>query len=308
MTTTAPTPPVQTYAVGKSPVAAKYPSLGFTGEDLKPRLSGCVGMLVGIPGSGKSAILQSCPDAYIFNLDLSPTVTTPQATIWPGLDRSGRVIDVGRKPMELTWAEVSKKIDLLILMAEKNLPRPEAICFDSVAGLFRVLKPAIAKKYKKDDFSDCGEAGWKELNSIVSNLPFRLKKWGYGVWYCCHLTKKFVQLSQDYSEPVPELTITDTLFKQLHPAFDIVAPVKMSIEETRKERTVNLTDAAGNVLGTETVTDVSTKEVHWIDFGDPQLMGITKGRNIRGRLQFDLHNGWATFENAYRASNPDAYT
>ncbi len=299
---------MQTLAVGTTAVKARFPGLGFSGKSMKPHLAGNLGMLVGMPSSGKSSILQSCPDAYVFNLDLSPTVTDLKATIWPGLDSSGRVIDTDGKPIELTWEAVLDKIRILIEMAKSGADRPAAVCFDSHHGLSRVLKPWIAKRYKKESFLDAGEAGWRDHNAAISQLPFDLKKYGYGVWYSCHLSKKYVQLSQELTEPVPELAMTDTLFKQLHPVFDIVAPVKKTIEEIRVPKIEELKDGAGNVLSTRQTEEIQAVHKHYIDFSDPQLLAITKGRNISGRIPFGVDEGWQKFEEAYKTSNPDAYT
>jgi hypothetical protein len=54
---------------------------------------GVRGFIAGLPGSGKSSFFQTCPDAFIFNLDLSSTaipiidgkIPEPKAVSWPGI-------------------------------------------------------------------------------------------------------------------------------------------------------------------------------------------------------------------------------
>ncbi len=299
-------PATQTLAIGKT-AAPKYPELGMSGVDMKPDLNHNFIMLVGIPGCGKSCILQSNPDAFIFNLDMSPTVTNLQATMWPGIGRDGRLIDGTGGSTECTWDEVRRRVDILHDMAAKNKPRPTLICFDSLAGMFRVTRPWLAKKFKKEEWKDLGQTGWTEMYDVITAMPFELRASGYGVAYTCHLTKQYIQLSQEITEVVPELTVTGNFFKQLHPIFDLVAPVKVKLIETRTKSMKDLKNSKGEVVDRTEIEEVKFGPVHCIDFSDPFLAGITKNRNITGTIPFDRENGWAKLEEAYKTANPDAY-
>ena len=78
---------MQELAVGKS-VAAKYGGLGLTGPMVSPP-GKLFGLLVGMPASGKSCFIQSHPEAFIINTDLSSTTTDePQACMWPAIDNA----------------------------------------------------------------------------------------------------------------------------------------------------------------------------------------------------------------------------
>jgi len=103
----------QTTAAGTGPVRA-YKGLGFQGGPGLYSLRNLFGMVVGEQNSGKSYLFQSCPDAFVINLDLSSTVSPhAKCAVWPGIGLDGRPMDVDGKPLIITWDHVEAKIKQL---------------------------------------------------------------------------------------------------------------------------------------------------------------------------------------------------
>ena len=99
----------QDVAVGKTG-AQKYSGLGFSGQKMVHPPGQLLGLLVGMPGTGKSSFVQSNPNAFIINADgTSTTNPNPQACIWPGVTADGQPMDVNNSKMVLTWEEILKK-------------------------------------------------------------------------------------------------------------------------------------------------------------------------------------------------------
>jgi len=115
----------QTTAAGNGPVRA-YKGLGFQGGPGLYSLRNLFGMVVGEQNSGKSYLFQSCPDAFVINLDLSSTVSPhAKCAVWPGIGLDGRPMDVDGKPSSLpgTTSKPRSSSYVIWLRTETSAPQ-----------------------------------------------------------------------------------------------------------------------------------------------------------------------------------------
>ena len=168
----------QDFAVGKT-VAQKYEGLGFTAQKMVHPPGKLFGLIVGMPGSGKSCFLQSHPGAFIINTDSTSTTNEePQACIWPGVSEVGQPIDVGGNPLVLTWEEVIKKKEQLIALAKENKPRPETIVVDSLGPALNLVKDHIVKKAGKKHWKELhGPAAWDDAYDTLLRFALEIRQY-----------------------------------------------------------------------------------------------------------------------------------
>lgn len=224
-----------------APTASKrWGVLGGFGQRMIASPEGVLGFIVGAPGSGKSAFFQTCPDAFIFNLDPSSTTIPgepgapapqPQALMWPGISPEGRTLDDNGEPLLLTWTQVEQKVHVLKQIAARNEPRPKIVVFDSLSAMIALIKSWLPGKASDFKLSGDNKTTWKELDGRAAwdflydriiDILQSLKAHGYGVHVVGHLVNAKVQLGEDRTAFVPELTITDGFWKRLYPWFEIV--------------------------------------------------------------------------------------
>jgi len=210
----------QSLASGITTVQSKYGRLGGgTAIKVAAPLGAINAVIFGYPGEGKSALYQSHPDAFIFNLDESRIVTKDcRATIWPYINERGQVIGDNEKAVVTTWDMVMEKIALLKELALKNETRPQTVAFDSISSMIRLLMPYIIKKGGKTAWRDLhGQTAWDELYTTVVNTMTELRSYGYGVHYILHL--KQVKIPQGENSVIirPEPQISDALWHRIYP-------------------------------------------------------------------------------------------
>lgn len=291
----------QELAVGKT-VKQKYENLGFHAVKMVSPPGRLFGLLVGMPGVGKSCFVQSHPDAFIINTDLSSTTNdTPSACIWPGMDPEGRPCSPGTSggtiPMVLTWEGVLQKKKQLIEMAEKNQPRPETIIVDSLGPALALVKDYVTKKMGKNEWKELdGRRAWDDVYEQLVRFPAELRQHGYGFFYVCHLVNAKIPLGDDRYVIRPELTITDNFYKRLFPLFELVAAFECDMG-TRTEM-VQQKNADGSP-GPKRPRQTKYRE-HFITLNDESLAGITKCRvNLPDRIELPEADAWSFFEEQY---------
>ena len=179
-----------TLAVGKT-AANKYPSLGQAAGNSQYPLGKMFGLLVGESGAGKSFVMQSNPDAYILNLDETPTVyPNSEATMFPIAGPDGRPVDETGKPIVLSWEDIEEKKKVLCALATSNSPRPQTVVLDTIMQALRLLRPYVAKMYGRENFRDVdGRLGWERLFDTLIEFAVTLRRHGYGVVFTCHLSR-----------------------------------------------------------------------------------------------------------------------
>ena len=288
-----------------------YKTLGFSGQRMQYPLNSMFGMVVGEQNVGKSYLFQSNPDAFIFNLDLSSTVV-PEcvATIWPGIDEDGRPIDIDGKPIALNWDRILEKKNTLIQMAERNEPRPKCVVFDTITPMTRMLKPWVAKQMGRDKFEQLhGPAAYDKLFEEILQIAFDLKKYGYGVWFIAHLSKEFVQVSEDSSTKQTELVLnlSSGMNRRLTPAVEMIAPICCDVVTEMVPRTKTIKMSNGKQVE-RTFHDNVTSYKRKIAFEDPRFAGLIRTRTINrmGDIALDGESPWSQFEEAFNNANKES--
>ncbi len=307
----------QTLAVGQPLHSSpRWGALGGFSDRMIASPEGVFAFIVGAPGSGKSALMQTCPDAFIFNLD--PTSTTvpgepggpapqPQALMWPGMSPEGFTLNDAGVPFVLAWSDVEAKCEILFRLFREKAPRPKIVCFDSLSRMIALLKehlPAnaaslnLAKENKSSWKELDGRARWDLLYDKIVDLCVKLPAHGYGVYVIGHLVNSVIQLGEAQNIIKPELTITDTFWKRLYPYFEIVL-VAQAFQEA-----VSIPDPAWRpnpAFPREKPRTIAvTRRRVYLTTGGPELSGITKVRvPISTVLLEPASSAWSVFLAAY---------
>jgi hypothetical protein len=293
----------QELAVGKT-AAQRFSGLGFTATKMVAPPGKLFGLLVGMPGSGKSCFVQSNPNAFIINTDLSSTTTEePKACIWPGMGPDGSPCEPsgkGMNPMVLTWEKILEKKKSLIDMSQKGLDRPDTIIVDSLGPSIALVRDWVTKKANKTEWKELdGRRAWDDVYEQLLRFALDLRQHGYGFYYVCHLVNAKIPLGDDRYVIRPELTITDNFYKRLFPLFELVAAFESEI--TTKTEMIHLKNKDGSP-GPKRPKTVK-KKAHYITVNDEKLSGITKCRVVLpDRFELPSIDAWSVFEEAYTSS------
>ena len=217
----------QELAVGKT-VQSRYSGLGFSGGAMVSPPGRLFGLIVGMPGVGKSCFLQSHDDAFIINSDLSSTTNSkPLAIMWPAMGPEGIPIEPtssGHQNCLLTWKKILEKKKALIEMSEKNMDRPETIVIDSLGSALALVRKYVTEKAGKQEWKELdGRRAWDDVYEELVRFAVDIRAAGYGFYYVCHLVNAKIPLGDDRYTIRPELTITDSFYKRLFPLFELVA-------------------------------------------------------------------------------------
>lgn len=287
---------------------------GFTGPQiLDPALMSA--FVFGLPDSGKSAFLQSNPDAWINNFDgSSTTAADPVAVRWPGVDPSTSMMigDDGR-PMVLTYEKVMEKDKLLIELATSGQPRPKTIVDDSLSTLLPLVRDYVVRKSTSLGISKDPVENWRQLHGpaaydaayeIVVNRIQSLKNAGYGVWLIGHMALEKIPIGEDRFVQAFGFTFGDGLWKRLFPLFEFSACVvaEDTTEMTTTEEEIEMRPGV-KVKKTRQVPNPVRKVRVVTKRHD--IKGMTKSRTNFDQFELPRKGAWAAFAAAYRrASEP----
>lgn len=307
----------QTLAVGTNPSfkpSSRYGALGGFSDRMTSSPSGIRGAIVGAPGSGKTAFIQTCPDGFILNCDLSTTTVpgtpggppaVPKALSWPGVNGEGKPIDDNGQPFILTWDRVQAKLTLLEQLAKSNSPRPKTIFIDHLGSCVRMLKEWIPLNADALNLKRGGAAHWKDLDGkaawdclydILSSLLVRLHSYGYGVYYLMHVVNTKVQLGEDRTAFIPELSVTDNFWKRLYGNFDFIGVI------LREQVPVTSLDPRFDPGLKKYRTTMQDRTV--LTMGTQLYTGITKTRVPTHTIVLDpADDAWAVFSKAYNEAS-----
>lgn len=284
---------------------------GYTGHMIAPpeRIKA---LIMGLPGSGKSAFLQSHPDAFIFNLDISSTVTpNPKATLWPGLDSTtGQPINEAGAPMVLTWNAIAEKIAVLKELAATNQPRPSTIVFDSLSAWVGILftwipqnaVPLYLRSPEKGPTDNWraleGKAAWTALYDIICNTINELAAAGYGVYVVAHVVHTRVPIGDDQFTTEVDFAGGPGLWKRIFPLFELSAVVTTSTgtRETTRTEVAKNRDGSTREL-TRRVSE--SYKAFTLTYSLPQLSSISKSRVNIGEVPLPEQDAWAHFAAVY---------
>jgi len=263
--------------------------------------------IIGPPGEGKSCFLQSCPDAYIFNLDKTSTTTpTVNATLWPGISESGQPIGDNGTPLILKWEAIEEKIAILKRLATENKPRPSLIVFDSLSEWIRLLRdwiPHHAAELSIGANTDLwnnlhGPAAYDCLYNYIIGTISSLSNHGYGVYVVGHVVNETIPIGDNRFVFRPQLTITPNFWKRLYDLFELVAAiVSATFEEQYEQEVTSLVRGQ-----TKIEKRIRTREVrkYFLSVEKTDLEGVVKSRvRIPGKIELPHEGGWAAFERVY---------
>ena len=294
----------QELAVGKT-VQSRYSGLGFSGGAMVSPPGKLFGLIVGMPGVGKSCFLQSNPNAFIINTDLSSTTTSkPNATMWPAMGPEGIPIEPfssGFRNCTLTWKKILEKKDQLIKLSESDTDRPETIVVDSLGSAIALVRKYVTEKAGKTDWKELdGRRAWDDVYEELVRYAVDLRAAGYGFYYVCHLVNAKIPLGEDRYTIRPELTITDSFYKRLFPLFELVAAFE--VEYGQETKMVPRKNKDGSDGPKRPITTKYKK--HFMTVNDESLSGITKCRvTLPDRVELPQEDAWSTFEGIYQSAD-----
>jgi len=319
----------QTLEHGKT-IAQKYGKLRGVGGGIFmcPPLHNQLMVIGGASSSGKSALLQSCPDAYIFNTDLSG-VTTPtyRATMWPGFDTEGNPAEganpgeqdsyedkelsdqqgfpVHLKRVKATWNAFLEQKKILEQMADDNDPaRPKIIVIDTLTTCIRMCKPWVTEYFGKQTFGELhGQQAWGTIYDHLLDFGIELHSKGYGVCYVVHFGDKIEGEGEHrrYIENVP--TISDKLWNRIYPVCSFVAVVEVRRESFQEDVAVKNLDGTPKLLGNgkpRTRRESGTRPVHYLTFEHIDQRNAAKRRvAFTSDLKLSSRDAWTQLEDEY---------
>lgn len=283
-----------------------FDTLGFAAADHHYPLKKVFGMVVGEQNSGKTFLFQSCPDAFILNLDASSTVNAnAKATTWPGIDKDGELVDVGgTRILSMTWEMTLKKIEQLVLLAKNNADRPSMVVFDTMNPMYRMVVDYISTTVLKCSWDEyTGYDKWSKVNNEILRVARLLRQSGYGVWFIAHLTREWAEIRQ---EEEYKLAIPKSLREALSKEVELIAPVFTKSLTKQVETTVKgIKLPNGKQAPDRKIFKPQIFFERTINFDDPRTMGLVRRRTLNPipPIELQADNPWTSFEEAYDAAN-----
>jgi len=291
---------------------SKFGSFGVasTRQWIKP--SRLKAIIIGDYNSGKTTFLASNPAALIVNVDLSstpvpsPDSPPPPAQIWPAMSPDGFAMHPDGTPVKgFGFAPIRKLADQLVEAAQKNLPRPEMVVFDSITELFNMLRRYTLEHFEKETWDEGrGDAMWEWLYQQLNTLFTDLREVGYGVWVVAHISPETITDGDGKKSVRWSLSTPPGFFKRFYGTFELALEMQKGVQVSVKEveRKVKVGDGYTIMKDTETV-----KESSFTLIGEnPTRISLYKRRVcFPERLNVPAIGGWAIFEEAYlKAAKP----
>ena len=310
------TAPVQSLAHG-SP--SKYGRLGgHTARRMMADPHGILAFIAGPPNTGKSALLQSNPDAFIFNLDISSTVIAdPVCTLWPGISPEGRAIGDDGKPVFLDWPAVLSKITILEELARAGQPRPRTVVFDSITTVIRLLREHVVANAKSLALATSdknitswrqleGRSAWDTVYDLFIGVMTRLHSLGYGIYVVGHIVNAKIPLNENQTVFRPELTLGPGFWSRLFPVFELVGITAKSIVVENVQVDEPLVINGQTKINKRTIS--RSRVVYSLGFSDPAYMGIVKSRNgVPSVIELPETGAWPHFVQRYTESTTQGH-
>jgi len=284
--------------VGGQLPSSAYGQWGKTGGSFSVGPTRILAMIAGLPGSGKSHLVASCPEALLVNFDLSSSKRNIEAQIYPALSPSAQPIDQNGASINFNWELALALKDRLINATRNNEPRPHLLCLDSITAMIRMAKQHIG-------------SNWENLGTVydaVTNYILDLHHTGnYGVYVTAHFTKRLIRKEGDAPDASPferiSISHPDKLQDRLMPYLEL-----LGVMFAEKHQSVQITDQTAVVNGVTRVIGKNSQiiqEARYYLSADPwEFPGIVKRRaRLPERLVIPEVGGWATFEKAYNDAN-----
>lgn len=157
------------------------------------------GIILGLPGAGKSTFTSQIPGALVLNLDLRgtlPHVPSP-AHLWPTINPDTGVVQ-GQyiEGPQITWKSMLAVREFLIQNAGAR-GMPTTVVIDTVSSMIAVVQSGLVEwfnekyNYGFSNWSDLiqkqGAAAWGSLSSAIEGYCYGLSSAGYGVIMLGHV-------------------------------------------------------------------------------------------------------------------------
>jgi len=294
-------------AVG-TPLTKKYSRLGGSvGRGiLSP--TRITAFLMGLPGEGKSYLIQSCPDMFIHNMDCSSTTTkTPQAQLFPEIQDDRIVVSPGSREV-YAYEHVRAQNKILLDLSKENDPhRPAAVGFDSLSAWIRMLMHWCVRNAQTLGLSKDPVDNWRQLNGMsawdliyneIVDTIVDLRNAGYGVYVIGHIVNATIPIGENMFVSKPELTITDNFWKRLYSVFELSALVCRSETDVTTEKEQIITVRGQEIKKTR--HEVTREQVYTLTVNKAELAGLTKSRILKQPIILPKVGTWEAFETAYR--------
>jgi len=302
----------QELAVGTT-IDQRFSKLGSRGVRFHPALTQCVSAWCGTSGEGKSSLLQSCPDAFILNTDLSSTSNPdPHAFIWPCINEAGQPTEAdGSVIPDLTWGDCLERVEIVRDMNRNKVEgAPKLVVLDTIDTAVRLAMAHEVKSLGKTSWDELyGPAAWAAVHDQFVNLAHDNKRVGVGTAFILHLTTKTISEGEGHKakkiilEDVPRLT--DNFWGKLNDICEIVGIVEQGTT-TRAVKKIRTNASTGEpILNPKTGQPLETTETIQIPrvivSFEPRYKEVAKRRSgIATSIEIPPRDGWAVLEEAYR--------
>lgn len=295
-------------------LSRKYAKLGaYTGRQVSP-LHALRIFIFGRGGEGKSAFIQSNPNCFIINCDLSgSTSPDPVASVWPPIDSvTGRplISPMGDPIPEMKgfkYEDIKRTVNTLKEMAIAGEDRPLTVAIDSLTQLIEMVKDWVVANARQlnlvgegtvvTDFSQLrGEAAWDRVYAEIVGLLDDLKQHGYGYILVGHSTEKQIPIADKQVILKPSLVMGPGLWARLQPRIDMSALIKMGTKTIVNVVTETGTNGKPNVKRVPQTVQVCT-----FDLEDVLFAGVTKRRlaEMMTKIELPPKGSWGVVEAAY---------
>lgn len=195
-------------------------------------------LIMGFPDAGKSHLLESNPEAFIFNCDGTSTSNPDTvATIYPGYNAKGEMVDENGKVRPLTYEDIREKVATLEKMAANNEDRPTTVVFDSMTTLVALLKKWVpnnlfaATKGKEFRHLD-GQMAWDALYTEVLSIFCRVRDAGYGCYVIAHLKRDIKNRGKDSEKETIIPAMSTNFAQKLLAHFEMVLSIDCELRYT----------------------------------------------------------------------------
>jgi hypothetical protein len=293
----------------------KYAGLGgFSGSTFAD-LNSVTSFFFSFPGHGKTALVQSNPDAFIINTDLSTTVTkTSRATFWPGL-RDGRPVDTDGSSIILSHEHIDQKLGVLRKLSQDRAVRPRTVVFDSLSTWIDlvmdfVLRNSVRFNISKKDLTEVQEGNKQAIYGasydLISATILELRNLGYGVCILGHVAKSKIPVGENLHKEEVTFSFGHGLWKRLAPIIDVSAMVHLTNTTVSENVTEDLADGKGGFVKVPRQIVKPAVKIT-VDCAPPGFMGMTKSRVAFPPLTLPEADSWAALNTHYLASMESAY-
>ena len=327
----------QTMMFGTTPINVLQRKMrGISGFPMIPPANKITAILASEPGAGKSTFLQSIPDSFYLNFDLTSTlIPKPSSCIWPGLDPTtgapieqcepndprGRMVpELGGmwvRPVTLSWESALELRDTVRENYKAGIPWPACVIIDCGDTAFRFIEPYIANKQKPGATSIDDAFPGKFVQTGIARKYDELADYfasfrniGCGCILALQLTDKFMTLDEEAGKRVFQkgvLQSGDAFRGRVRPLAELflVLSVKQEPVTTKTPRMHPTTgqplrSQSGEAIYNETTT---IERRHYLAFTNNEEQNVGKQRRgLNGAILLSKENGWADFTAVYDAA------